>query len=209
MPPGLGQGSVPSAIPFVALRFPKGTDFSSAPHRKVKYYKLPLELLEETTINISISYKYNAKISKKNLNSDSSLINWALNKCLGILLNLQLALSYLILSQSCCRSAIILTLWMRKPRISKDKWQSHSRCQSQDTNLGMWWTIDTDWKSESESRSVLSDSLWPHGLYGPWNSPGQNTGVGSLSLLQRLFPTQGSNPVLLHFRWILYQLSYD
>ena len=36
--------------------------------------------------------------------------------------------------------------------------------------------------SESESRSVESDSLPPHGLYSPWNSPGQDTGVGSLSL---------------------------
>ena len=41
----------------------------------------------------------------------------------------------------------------------------------------------------------------------PWNSPGQNTGVGSLSLLQGIFPTQGSNPGLLHCRQILYQLS--
>ena len=56
--------------------------------------------------------------------------------------------------------------------------------------------------------SVVSDSLWPHGLYSPWNSPGQNTGVGSLSLLQGIFPTQGSNPGLLHCRWILYQLSH-
>ena len=37
---------------------------------------------------------------------------------------------------------------------------------------------------------VTSDSLWPHGLYSPWNSPGQNTGEGSLSLLQGIFPTQ-------------------
>ena len=44
------------------------------------------------------------------------------------------------------------------------------------------------------SHSVVSDSLRPHGLYSPWNSPGQNTGVGSLSLLQGIFPTQGSNP---------------
>ena len=35
----------------------------------------------------------------------------------------------------------------------------------------------------------------------PWNSPGQNTGVGSLSLLQGIFPTQGSNPDLPHCRW--------
>ena len=40
----------------------------------------------------------------------------------------------------------------------------------------------------------MSDSLWPHGLYSPWNSPGQNTGVSSLSLLQGIFPTQGLNP---------------
>ena len=61
---------------------------------------------------------------------------------------------------------------------------------------------------ESESRSVVSDSLQPHGLYDPWNSPGQNTGVGSLSLLQGIFPTQGSNPGLPHCRQILYQLSH-
>ena len=60
----------------------------------------------------------------------------------------------------------------------------------------------------SESRSVVSDSLWPHELYSPWNSLCQNTGVGSLSLLQRMFPTQGSNPGLPHCRRILYQLSH-
>ena len=62
-------------------------------------------------------------------------------------------------------------------------------------------------ESESESHSVMSDSLQPHGLYSPWDSPAHNTGVGSLSLLQGIFPTQGSNPGLLHCRWILYQLS--
>ena len=61
---------------------------------------------------------------------------------------------------------------------------------------------------ESESCSVMSNSLQPHGLCSPWNSPGQNTGVGTLSLLQGIFPTQGSNPGLLHCRWILYQLSH-
>jgi len=60
----------------------------------------------------------------------------------------------------------------------------------------------------SESRSVVSDSLRPHGLYSPWNCPVQNTGMGSLSLLQGIFLTQGSNPGLLHCRWILYQLSH-
>ena len=61
---------------------------------------------------------------------------------------------------------------------------------------------------ESESRSVVSDSLWPHGPYSPWNSTGQNIGVGSLSLLQGIFPSQGLNPCLPHCRGILYQLSY-
>ena len=42
----------------------------------------------------------------------------------------------------------------------------------------------------------------------PWNSPGQNTGVGSLSLLQGIFPNQRLNPGLLHCRRILYQLSH-
>ena len=54
----------------------------------------------------------------------------------------------------------------------------------------------------------MSNSLPPHGLCSPWNSPGQNTGVGSHSLLQGIFPTQGSNPGLLHHRQILHQLSH-
>ena len=49
----------------------------------------------------------------------------------------------------------------------------------------------------------------PHGLYSPWNSPGQNTGVGSLTLLQGIFPIQGLNPGFPHPRWILYQLSHQ
>ena len=57
-------------------------------------------------------------------------------------------------------------------------------------------------------RKVVFNSLCPHGLYSPWNSPGQNTGVGSLSLLHGIFPTQGSNPGLLHCRRILHQLSH-
>ena len=43
----------------------------------------------------------------------------------------------------------------------------------------------------------------------PWNSPGQNTGVSSLSLLQGIFPTQEWNQGLQHCRRILYQLSYQ
>ena len=44
--------------------------------------------------------------------------------------------------------------------------------------------------------------------YSPWNSPGQNIGVRSRSPLQGIFPNQGSNPGLLHCRWILYQQSH-
>ena len=65
--------------------------------------------------------------------------------------------------------------------------------------------------NESSDLHVIEShpsSLRPHGLYSPWNSPGQNTGVGNLSLLKWIFPTQGSNPGLLHYRWILYQLSH-
>ena len=66
-------------------------------------------------------------------------------------------------------------------------------------------------ESQSESCLVVSHSFQPiqfHGLYSPWNSLGQNTGVDSLSLLQGIFPTQGSNPGLPHCRQILYQLRY-
>jgi len=64
-------------------------------------------------------------------------------------------------------------------------------------------------ESGSESHSVLFNSLRPHGLYSPWNSPGQNIGAGSLSLLQGIFLTQESNWGLLHCRQIFYQLSYQ
>ena len=100
--------------------------------------------------------------------------------------------------------------------------------------------------SESESLSVMSNSLGSYELYKRWNSPGQNTGefpspgdlpnprfeprspslqanslpaepqgkpkntgVGSLSLLQWIFPTQKLNQGLLHCMRILYQLIYE
>ena len=55
----------------------------------------------------------------------------------------------------------------------------------------------------------MSDSLWPHGLYSPWNSLGQNTEWGAFPFSWGIFPTQGSNPGLLHYRWNLYQLSHQ
>ena len=73
----------------------------------------------------------------------------------------------------------------------------------------MWRPYNFTHPSESESRSVVSDSLQPHGLYSPWNSSGQNTGEGSLFLLQGIIPTQGLNPGLLHGKWLLYKLSHQ
>ena len=94
----------------------------------------------------------------------------------------------------------------RRSSWSRDRtWVSHLVGK----HFTVWATIKVySPKSESESHSVVSDSLWPHWLYSPWNSLGQNTGVGSLSLLQGIFPTQESNPGLPHCRWILYQLSH-
>ena len=63
------------------------------------------------------------------------------------------------------------------------------------------------WKWKALSCVWLIATTWT--IYTPWNSPGQNTGVGSLSLLQEILPTQGSNPDLLHCKQILYQLSYQ
>ena len=59
--------------------------------------------------------------------------------------------------------------------------------------FSLWWFYQSGPSTSvkwSESHSVMSNSLRPNGLYSPWNSPGQNTGVGSLSLLQGIFPTQ-------------------
>ena len=53
----------------------------------------------------------------------------------------------------------------------------------------------------------MSDSCDP--MNCPWNSLGWNTGVGNCSLLQGILPTQGLNQGLLHWRWILYQLSHQ
>ena len=74
-------------------------------------------------------------------------------------------------------------------------------------DLCHFWVVFPVPPSETESCLVVSHSLWPRGLYSPWNSPGQNARVGGLSLLQGTFPTQGLNPGLLHCRQNLYQLS--
>jgi len=81
---------------------------------------------------------------------------------------------------------------------------------------GCFWLSTGRWACElcvcvlvAQSCLTLCDPMdcKPTRLLCPWNSPGKNTGVGSLSLLQQIFPTQGSNPGLLHCKWILYHLS--
>ena len=67
---------------------------------------------------------------------------------------------------------------------------------------GSSWPRDRTQVSHKQADVLTSEPPGNHGLYSPWNSPGQNTGVNSLSLLQ------GSNPGLPHCRWILYQLSH-
>ena len=57
-------------------------------------------------------------------------------------------------------------------------------------------------KEKCEIHSVVSDFLWPCGLYSPWNSPGKNTRVGSHSPFQGIFSTRGLNPGLLHCGWV-------
>jgi len=66
----------------------------------------------------------------------------------------------------------------------------------------------TNWNQDCQKKYQQPQiRRWYHGLCSPWNSPGQNTGVGSLSLLQGIFPTQGLNPGLPHCKQILYQLN--
>ena len=92
---------------------------------------------------------------------------------------------------------------MRSAKHSKDQQTYSKNSPSNPQCLSL-----TFFPSCSASRLVVSDSLWPHGLYSPWNSPGQNTAVGSFSLLRGIFPTQGANLGLPHYRKIFYQLSH-
>ena len=73
--------------------------------------------------------------------------------------------------------------------------------------LFFWRT--TTWRRKVKKWKWESSPTLCNPMDCPWNSPGQNTGVGSLSLLQGIFPTQEWNQCLLHCRWILYQLSYQ
>ena len=115
-----------------------------------------------------------------------------------------------------CLSAEVTLLWGCAPAAARShyKWRVCLRMKysknvepivSQCPELALNFQLKS---KVSESCSVASDSLWPHELYSPWNSPGQNTGVGGLSLLQGIFPVQGLNPDLLFCRQIFYHLSH-
>ena len=85
------------------------------------------------------------------------------------------------------------TLWAKLLRVRLKDWKpwtdSPARPGFGKQSFVRTWEPQQQ-KSDSESHSVMSNSLWPHGLYSPWNSVGQNTGVGSFSLRQGIFPTQ-------------------
>ena len=82
------------------------------------------------------------------------------------------------------------------------------------SEIRQWWELHCSVLYTVLSRSVMSNSLWPPWMQPtrlsvPGDSPGKNTGVGCHALLQGIFPTQGSNPGLLHCRQILYRLSHQ
>ena len=92
---------------------------------------------------------------------------------------------------------------------------SHDLCELRSCPwiVSLYLSTHSERKCESVSRSVVSNSLQPHGLQPNkllclWDSLGKSTGVSSHSLLQGIFPTQGLNPGLLHCRQFLYQLSH-
>ena len=122
-----------------------------------------------------------------------------------------------------CKHQKTLVIWTNWERIKPKLLKSPHKEGQQEGKAHLFlsrWELGYDWKTEvsrdlfpwhkqkSESCSVVSNSLQPHGLWSPWNSLGQNTGVGSLCPLQGIFPTQGSNPGLPYCRQILYQLSH-
>ena len=73
-------------------------------------------------------------------------------------------------------------------------------------NIATAFTSESEVKVTQLCSTLCELNCIVHGLYSPWGSLGQNTGMGSPSLLWGIFPTQGSNPGLPHYRWILYQL---
>ena len=108
--------------------------------------------------------------------------------------------------------------WARVHRVAKSRTQLKQLSMQPFSRVGEWlfkrlWFLsyakEMKWKALS--------CVWflrPHGLeytrlLCPWDPPGKNTGVGCHFLLQGIFPIQESNRSLLHYRQILYWLSYE
>ena len=85
-------------------------------------------------------------------------------------------------------------------------WEHHHCINKSHANQVRSCGMKRKWKMKA---AQSCPTLQYHGLCSPWNFPGQNTGMGSCSLLQGIFPTQGLNPGLPHCRQILYQLSHQ
>ena len=95
------------------------------------------------------------------------------------------------------REALERSIFMHPVRKTTCEIKSNNNCKNKGKN------------NKNKVKSLSCDYLWPHGLYSPRNSPGQNTGVGRLYLFQGIFPTQESDRGFLHCRQILYQLTYQ
>ena len=118
--------------------------------------------------------------------------NWSDLACIPVSCN-YFDESSVVTSQKLFRSILILPIFLNNSLVR---------------HVTLVWLLHYSlWKKVKVTQ--LYPTLRPHGLYTPWNPQGQNTGVGSFSLLQGIFPTQGLNPGLPHCRRILYQLSYQ
>ena len=105
-------------------------------------------------------------------------------------------------SQLAEMTCVIQLLQLYKCELLCSSQELSSLCHTAASQLAMHFT------RESVSNSVVSNALWPLGLYFCLcDSLGKKTGVGCHSLLQRIFMIQGSNPRLLCCRQILYWAS--
>ena len=102
-----------------------------------------------------------------------------------------------------CSGVLTVPLMGRRARsLGKGEWEGPGQAPS----IIFWLHHSFQYEIEVKVKVAQScPTLWPHRLHSPWNFLGQNTGVGSLSLLQWIFPTQESTRGLLHCRRILYQ----
>ena len=161
------------------------------PKRKYNCYKVPQRSMSSSIVEASFS--------------PMRLI------CLQILQHLHP--QYWMNSTVCVIESIPWPFYIRM--VSRDLFIYGSAWEPYKYNLPSPTQLSLSWSSKiSETTPVTQVAqscptfLWPQGLYSPWNSPGQNAGVGSLSLLQGIFQTQGSNPGLPHCKQILYHLSH-